>query len=282
LGTAVAISGAAVAPNMGYHSSPAVTALLTIFNVRLGGWFGNPKRDKWKRSDPSGLRLLWRELTGDTRADRKYVYLSDGGHFDDLGVYELVRRHCRYIVACDGGADPEYGFGDLGGLIRKCRSDLGVPIEIDVQPIRPRLGRGHSKWHCAVGRIRYDCIDPAAEPGLLLYIKTSLTGDEPCDVLNYAIEHGPFPHQSTLNQFFEESQFESYRALGQHVGLEVFGAAARDADIDDAMSDETHRRIAGRLFANLRRRWFAAPRDEKSPPAGLHADFRSNDGLLTV
>ena len=149
----MAVSGAAVSPNMGYHSSPAVTALLTVFNVRLGGWFGNPSQETWKRGDPTSMRFIWDELCGNVGLDQPYVYLSDGGHFDNLGVYELVRRHCRYIVACDAGADPAYQFEDLGGMIRKCREDLGVPIEIDVEPIRRRptpTAGGIAPWAASV------------------------------------------------------------------------------------------------------------------------------------
>jgi hypothetical protein len=260
LGTAVTVSGAAASPNMGYHSSPAVTALLTIFNVRLGAWFGNPKQRKWQNQGPlmSGFQLL-NELFGRTNRRSEYVYLSDGGHFENLGVYELVRRRCRYIVAVDADQDGRYAFDDLGGLIRKCRNDLGVPIDIDVTPIRPRGTDGRSLWHCAIGKIRYDSVHPEALPGTLVYLKTSLNGDEPSDVLNYASQHPDFPHQTTANQFFTESQFESYRALGYHVVREVFWDAMRDVDTTAEMSTEAHRRVITRLFANLHRHWFPPP-----------------------
>jgi hypothetical protein len=265
LGNAVTVSGAAASPNMGYHSSAAVTALLTVFNARLGGWFGNPARHTWARGEP-GLFLLFKELFGRTNLRSKYVYLSDGGHFENLGVYELVRRQCRYIIACDGGQDAGYQFYDLGSLIRKCRSDLGVPIELDVTPIKPQGSDGYSKWHCAIGLIRYDALDPRARPGLLLYIKSSLSGDEPSDVLNYAVEHPPFPHQTTLNQFFTESQFESYRALGHHVAGAVFAEAMRGLGGARDMTDYAHRQVVRRLFSSLLRRWFP-------PPPGLEEGF---------
>jgi len=259
LGTAVATSGAAVSPNMGYHSSPAVTALLTVFNVRLGGWFGNPKGTDWDKSDPGSLPLLWDEFLGRTGRDRRYVYLTDGDHFENLGVYELVRRRCRYIVVCDAGCDPDYKFSDLGNLIRKCRTDLGVPIEIDVTPIKPKGKDRRSTWHCAVGRIGYDSMDPGAEPGILVYLKSSLSGDEPADVLNYAVEHSAFPHQSTLDQFFEESQFESYRALGHHVAREVFGGKCFGGKNAGPIHDATQKRITRQVFWDLRVRWFPPP-----------------------
>ena len=224
MGTAMAISGAAVSPNMGYHSSPAVTALLTFFNLRLGAWIQNPKHvATWGYQWPWWtLCALLSELFGLTNRHSRYVYLSDGGHFENLGVYELVRRHCRYIVAVDAGEDGEYAFEDLGGLIRKCRIDFGVPIEIDVTAIQRQARSGRSRRHYVTGQIRYDRVDPQAKPGTLVYIKCSLTGNEPADVLNYAVGHPEFPHESTLDQFFGESQFESYRALGHHVASEFF------------------------------------------------------------
>lgn len=225
LGTAVTISGAAASPNMGYHSSPAVTALLTAFNVRLGAWLGNPAHKRtWRLSGPRfGWLYLWRELFGRTDATSPYVYLSDGGHFDNLGVYELVRRRCYFIVVCDAGADPAYEFGDLGELIRKVRSDFGIRIEIDVSSLRPQAGMAGSSWHCALGKIHYADVDTRTGVGTLLYLKPSLTGDEPPDVRTYADQHPSFPHQTTVDQFFSESQFESYRALGMHLAQRVFG-----------------------------------------------------------
>ncbi len=236
LGTAMAISGSALAPNMGYHSSPAVTALLTFFNVRLGAWLGNPRMSNWQDREPThSLRLLFTELFGQTNRLSDWVYLSDGGHFDNLGLYELVRRRVRFIVVCDADADPDYEFESLGSVVRKCRSDFGVPIEIDVTPIKPQAANGRSKWHCAVGAIRYDKSDPPALPGILLYLKSSLTGDEPSDVLNYAVEHAPFPHESTVEQFFTESQFEAYRAGPAHLraGVRLVDARCIRRGYDD-------------------------------------------------
>ena len=100
---------------------------------------------------------------------------------------------------------------------------------------------------------------------MLVYLKASLTGDEPADVLNYAVENKPFPHQTTLNQFFTESQFESYRELGRHIGSEVFGEAARDAECDDVMTPGRHIGLMRKLFSHLRRRWFQAPAEATDP-----------------
>ena len=259
VGTAVAISGAAVSPNWGFHTAPATAFLLTVFNVRLGAWIGNPRHRKcWTRSGPFlGLGYLLVELIGAANNKSSYVYLSDGGHFENLGIYELVRRRCRYIVACDAGQDASFNFDDLGNAVRKCRSDFGVEIDIDLTSIRPKAGgesggRASSGAHCAVGTIHY----PDACRGTLIYIKASLTGDEPADVLEYAALHPEFPHQSTADQFFDESQFESYRRLGYHIGMSVFAEAAkrRLKKSGTATALDSDRPC---FFSDLRQRWRA-------------------------
>ena len=253
MGLAIATSGAAASPNMGYHSSPTLAFLMTVFNVRLGWWLRNPRFPAvWKgESTHLSLRELLYELLGMTTDDKKWVYLSDGGHFENLGVYELVRRRCRFIIACDAGQDGDVTFEDLGNAIERCRADFGVNIEIDLGKLA--LVSGRSERHCAIGTIRYDSLDardadgaPLA-PGTLLYIKTSLTGDEPTDILSYAARHPSFPHQSTSDQFFDEAQFESYRALGFHAVCEAFSAAfgaERCTALDDV-----------EIFTLLRQRW---------------------------
>jgi hypothetical protein len=217
LGTAMAISGAAASPNMGYHSSPSLAFLMTVFNVRLGWWSGNPRyRKAWHKAGPTiGLWYMLKELFGFTDDRSRFVYLSDGGHFENLGIYELVKRRCRFIIACDAGQDRDMKFDDLGNALRKIRVDLGVDITIDVGPIRDR------KKHCALGRIIYHLEDGRQDCGDLIYIKASLCGKEPADVLNYKSLHGEFPHQTTADQWFDEAQFESYRMLGLHTVLEM-------------------------------------------------------------
>jgi len=262
LGTAMAISGAAASPNSGYHSSPALTFLLTVFNVRLGWWLGNPRGPRWRESSPPGGPLyLLGELTGRTNDESDFVYLSDGGHFENLGIYELVKRRCRLIVACDATQDQDFSFSDLGNAIRKCRTDFGIDIEINIDSLQRRSDSGFSTWHCAVGKVRYDRVDPGVAPGTLLYLKPSLTGDEPTDLLNYRSQHPAFPHQSTGDQFFAESQFESYRKLGFHVAHEVFSGALRQSEAVNRQHVRGHNEG---LIAALRERWY--------PPSPAVAD----------
>jgi hypothetical protein len=231
VGTAVTISGAAASPNQGYHSSPAMAFLLTILNVRLGSWLGNPGLAGRKTYDSANPRtnlepLMW-ELTGTTNDQCPLVYLSDGGHFENLGIYEMVLRRCRYIVVSDGGCDPKCSFEDLGNAIRKIRTDLGVPIDIEYDDMHPRGGDTTLRKgrYVTTARIRYSAIDDTDKDGWLVYIKPGLYDDTyfPKDVYNYATESPDFPHESTADQFFSESQFESYRALGRHAFNEICG-----------------------------------------------------------
>jgi len=224
LGTAVAVSGAAASPNMGSYSQPALAFLMTIFDVRLGWWIGNPGKKHWASGSPRfGFYWLLRELLGSTNDDSDFVYLSDGGHFENLAVYELVRRRCRLIVACDASCDPGYSFGDLHNAMERCRTDFGVDISFaELAPLCPVPDPANpccrrAKAHFAVGKIRYNP-DSHLEDGTIIYIKPSLVEGDPRDVLAYEHIDKTFPHDSTANQWFDETHFESYRALGESAG----------------------------------------------------------------
>jgi len=229
IGTAVAVSGAAVSPNMGYSSSTLTALLLTLFNVRLGWWLGNPGiagADTYRLAEPRLLlRPLWSEAFGLTDDQSPYIYLSDGGHFENLGLFEMVLRRCRFIVVSDAGADPDYQFEDIGNAVRKIRIDLGIPIEFESIPIHRKSGPDDdSGRYCAIGRILYSNVDGEDAPdGLLICFKPVLCGKESRDVQNYAAKNESFPQEPTSNQFYGESQFESYRELGETAVETVFG-----------------------------------------------------------
>jgi hypothetical protein len=223
VGTAMAISGAAASPNQGYHSSPAMSFLMTMFNVRLGWWLGNPGpagEKIYQLEGPSGAIIpIAYEMFGQTTDDWKYIYLSDGGHFENLALYEMVRRRCRCIVVSDAGCDPKFEFEDLGNAVRKIAIDFGLKIRFDgLRRLTtrhagdPNLGT-HAPYY-SVGTVDYPMPGGKIEEGLILYIKPAFHGTENADIQNYALAHKGFPHESTVDQFFSESQFESYRALG--------------------------------------------------------------------
>jgi hypothetical protein len=198
---------------------------MTLFNARLGAWLGNPGapgEKTWRYRGPrSATGSLIKEAFGLTTNHSQYVYLSDGGHFENLGVYEMVARRCKYILVLDSGADPCFGYEDLGNALRKIRIDMNVPIAFSdalAAPLRAGLKR------CAVARIDYSAVDGDCEPGYLVYVKPMFLGNEPPDVQSYRKTHESFPHEPTSDQWFNESQTESYRMLGLHTMDEVLGS----------------------------------------------------------
>jgi hypothetical protein len=232
VGTAVAISGAAANPNMGFSSSPALGFLMAVFNVRLGAWLGNTNSRGQRTYRFSGPRQaimpMFAEIFGLTNSHRRYVNLSDGGHFDNLGLYEVVLRRCREVLVSDAGQDGSFAFEDLGNAIRKIRIDLGIPIEFK-RRIKIVPNSTETKGlYCAEAIIRYSAVDGTdpAHDGSLVYFKPTLHGRGlpiPADVYSYARKHSQFPHESTADQWFSESQFESYRMLGLHAVMQVSG-----------------------------------------------------------
>lgn len=304
LGKWVGISGAAFATGMGSRTSLGLSLLTGFFNLRLGYWWNSgidwrtgllnlAKRLKalvklgFKAGrneevrDPTPTRkleaffkcllpvqafLLDEMLARFRGTAERYWYLSDGGHFENLGAYELIRRRLPLIVVVDADADPDYGFADLANLVRKARLDFGAEIrfldqsELDSEvstPVRKFFGtldqlrRGTwaeepvadpdaarrrlsiaseeerlSLAHAALAKVRYDG-NPEPESTLML-IKPTLSGDEPADVRRYHDEHPSFPHQTTAEQFFDEAQWESYRKLGEHIAANLFQPATPD------------------------------------------------------
>jgi Patatin-like phospholipase len=238
LGMAFTISGAAASPNMGYMlSSPLVSFLMAMFNVRLGWWLGNPGpagNGVVKRDSPNFMvGPIVSEALSMANDKRKYVYLSDGGHFENLGLYEMVLRRCHLIVVSDASTDPEYKFESLGMALRKIRIDLGIPVEFRDFKIHNNSPTKETRY-VAIADIRYSCVDddPCQDDddacqnqvdGILVYIKASLAGDEPRDVLHYQQENRKFPQEFIGDQWFSESQFESYRALGSHIIESISG-----------------------------------------------------------
>ena len=249
LGAAVTASAASFNSNMGSLSKElgfAATFLMAAFNLRLGLWLGHPKNANRTLPRLPG-RLFFRELFGLTRSEGTWVHLSDGGHFELLGLYELVRRHCRYIVVSDAGQDDDWSFGYVGNAIRRIRADFGVEVHIDLSRLRPGPD-GLSREHAAVGQIVYGENDF----GVLVIVKPTLTGDEPQDIRQYRSRHPSFPQQSTGDQFYGEDQWESYRRLGDHVARSVFA-------IPELAGEDLAQVHPNRLFAAIRSRYYMVP-----------------------
>jgi hypothetical protein len=236
IATAMATSGAAASANMGRRTIKVLTFSLSLLNIRLGYWLANPARldafRHWLRRWQANVGTLYfaAETAGQLDEKRLNIYLTDGGHIENLGIYELLRRRCKVIVAVDAETDPDMMFPSLISLQVMARIDLGVRIELPWQALRKsalgvtsnallgETGTGAFGPHAALGVVRYD----DDETGILFYIKASLSGDENDYVLDYKRRNADFPHESVVDQFFNEEQFEAYRALGFHAARGLF------------------------------------------------------------
>lgn len=269
--TGMAISGAAASANMGNKTVSLLVFSLSLLNIRLGYWLANPgegvcgeafagleKLRRWVGLNvPLGPYWFFREVRGNLTEKCTKVYLSDGGHIENLGLYELLQRRCRVIIACDAEADPQMTFPSFMLLQQYARIDMGVRIELAWQKVQEatlaqsqasgqavdgeEAGTSEGGPHAAIGIIHYDnepVGSETAQKGVLIYLKSSLTGDEADYIRDYKRRSPSFPHETTLDQLFSEEQFEVYRALGFHAAggvvdgqgkLQVRGGEASDA-----------------------------------------------------
>jgi hypothetical protein len=225
----MSISGAAANPYAGgglFRNRP-VALLMSLVNLRLGYWVGHPD-PKWRRRKRrTHFSTAWRELTGKLGERRTMLQLSDGGHFDNLGIYELVRRRARLIVACDGTADPDFGFSDFITLLARIEADFGARIafgsDTGLEVFMPAVAAGFprntqlAQRGFTVGKIRYS----DGSEGDLIYITTTLFRGLGLAALGYRAANPDFPDQTTADQFFDDAQFEAYRQLGYSVGQTV-------------------------------------------------------------
>ncbi len=262
LAEALTASAAAVDPAMGIYSAKLgrlVAFVLFAFNLRLGTWW-SPRRSWVERYlRPWNEAFSQMSLAGigepsDGKPPAPDLHLTDGGHFENLAAYEMIRRRCRYIVICDGGADPEITFSDFSQLQQFVREDFGVEIDINLDPLRLD-STGRSRRHLVVGHIHYPAAsDRISEDGILIYIKPTLTGDEPEDLAQYRVRNRQFPHESTGDQFFDNFQWEAYRRLGQH-SIEVGFAFAPDYA---PKREDVNHFTAPRMFDAALREWNSA------------------------
>ena len=257
----MAVSGAAIGPGRGATTKLGTALLFGLANLRTGHWWNSGIRATARDGFPeiSFLGRAAHVAAGIFRTQAlllsewvarfpgpwdRYWYLSDGGFFEVLGAYELIRRRVPRIIVCDASADPAYEMDSLANLMRKVRIDFAASIEpfteaeLDAAAIpvavRERLGTlddlapaadgAPSKRHAALFWVRY--ANPPGRASVLLYVKASLTGDESADVKHYRATHQEFPHEGTADQFFDEEQWESYRCLGQHILTPLCGADA--------------------------------------------------------
>lgn len=254
--TGIAISGAAVSPHMGLGAMPTLTALLAFLNVRLGFWLRRPDEGALGRLGTSwpGFLCLLREMTGIGMSERRsWLNVSDGGHIENLAVYELLRRRCKFIISIDGEADASFTFQGLMTLVRHARIDLGVRIEPGLDELRADSVTSLCKRHAMLCRVHYPREDGGEDIGLLLYLKLSVTGNESELIKRYRLLHPAFPHQSTLDQFFDEEQFEAYRQLGVHVAEGLFTPAVTNDNTRPLSVEEWFESLARNFLEPVRR-----------------------------
>jgi hypothetical protein len=250
LGTAMAISGAAAAPQMGLGTQKNLSFWLALLNIRLGYWMRVPNKSaRWSGGSP-GLSFLLKEMLGTMDEESPWLNVSDGGHIENLGVYELLRRRCKFIVAVDGEQDERMTFAGLTTLQRLAKIDLEVTIDIDLDDLRID-DKGLSRSHFRFCRVTY----PDGPIGYLLYVKLSLTGNEGEFLRRYRLDEPAFPHHSTADQFFSEAQFEAYRSLGEHVGDKLFLRALVGEELaksESIQAEEWFGELGKRLLDPLR------------------------------
>jgi len=234
---AVAVSGAAFSPSMGKMTRKSLTFLLTLANLRLGVWLPNPRwMDHWEKvaSLPSAARkgavrprpkYLIKEMLGLNKLDDRFLYVTDGGHYENLGLVELLRRRCTMIYCIDATGGEGDDFSTLGEAVEIARADTSVEIHIDPRDLVPDKESGWSPVGHVLGTVNY--LD-RKKLGRLVYIRTALTKDAPLNAKTYRRKNPDFPHDPTLDQSFDEEQFEAYRALGEQ---QTIGAVAQAAKL---------------------------------------------------
>ena len=221
----VAMSGAAVSPLMGKKTVRAIRVLLTLMNVRLGVWLPNPACEKPPQRAVRPHFLI-KEMFGLARPTDPYLYVTDGGHFDNLGLVELLRRGCTTVFCFDGGGDPPGTFRALGEAVALTRSELQVDIKVDPTPMTPSPDDGLAAQAHVLGTLRFRASPDGGEvegdaTGRIVYCRAAVTADAPWDVRDLAHRDKRFPYHSTMDQLFTDEKFEGYRALGAHAAREA-------------------------------------------------------------
>lgn len=233
----MAVSGAALSPIMGRFTYPPMRFLMALTNVRLGVWVPSPLNPHWDAPPPdrsTWWRRVWRtvvdgwhepgawyvlrEALGVLRPNARFVYLSDGGHWENLGLVELLRRRCTHVLCFDASSEPTGPGQDLGRAIALARSDLGADVEIDPRPTIPGPD-GLAADVAARGTVRYPGGPAEAK---LVYAKAVLVPDSGWDLLAFRARDHAFPLHATSKQMFTDEQFEAYRALGHAAGVRAF------------------------------------------------------------
>ena len=148
--------------------------------------------------------------------------MTDGGHYENLGLVELLRRGCTEIYCFDASND---NLDALGDAIALARSELGVEIDFesedDPSHLLPDEKTSLAKTDCVVGQVRFP---GGNQRGRLYYARTVMTAGAPEDVVVYHRRDPRFPHDPTVDQLYTDQKFEAYRELGAHASEEAVKA----------------------------------------------------------
>jgi hypothetical protein len=231
LPAAIAMSGAAISPSMGHMTRPWLRALMALGNIRLGVWVPNPKNlgtwetDRRIRHRPGRPRAhhLLSELLGLNSIKRHFLYVTDGGHWENLGLLELLHRRCEVIWCFDAAGDAIGKYHTLGEALALARAEENIEVEIRPNELRPadsKLAANQMDKVCTFGTIRY----PDADPGLLIYVRAGVTPADPWATLSYADANATFPGDPTLDQLYNYARFDAYHALGRSAAIQAVEA----------------------------------------------------------
>lgn len=241
LASAMAASGAAANANAAYIGSGItrdrlISIVMVLLNVRLGVWLGRPgaRRDTPNYFNAGFKYGIW----GAYRSDSNFVELTDGGHFDNLGVYELIRRRLDVIVVFDSEEDPATSMSALASVCQRVHEDFGVMIDVGnkadsiaaakdmgypplakfseqswfvckiIYPAPPAYTAPDGTKRAGIGN------DVKAKEGTFVYVKSNMQKELSFPAKGYKAKNPDFPNQSTMDQFFDPAQFEAYRELG--------------------------------------------------------------------
>jgi len=244
LATAMAVSGAAVNPSTGVGGDgvtrqPFLSMLMGLLNIRLGYWVTNPNPAKRPRftSIPNFLLPGLSEMVfrKNLNEESRFLQLTDGGHFENLALYELIRRKVKVIIACDAAADPDYQFTDLFNMLEKIRADFGVLVTINAVQLKDLIPLKETDKqlmaYARQGFIMADILYPDRKPGKFIYIKSSFFRELSADLYGYKQNQPEFPNEPTSDQFFDEKQFEAYRELGYQTAWQMMNSDEVKKDV---------------------------------------------------
>jgi hypothetical protein len=253
LATAMAISAAAANTNMGWRTEGILGSfrfMMTLLNVRLGYWLPNFRlstkgKDGKLAPIPNksvGSPYLLAEMSGRIQENLNHLNVSDGGHIENLGVYELLRRKCKFIISADGGCNRDIVGGDLQRLERYAFIDFGITLEYDQAELQPDE-EGIARSPAILVKIKYS----KTEIGWMIYLRPSITGIEPAYTLDHWKLNPAFPYESILDQLFEEEQFEGYRSLGECAMASMFRSDL-DTNSDQLSVESWFQNLASKLL----------------------------------